>query len=68
MTGVVGVKWTNITAFALYLFGQYIQVFLGHEFIEGYYDTNFYQVSVFRLGKEESIIYFLHSILIILFF
>ena len=45
VTRVVGVKMTNITAFFLYLFGQFSQILFGHWGREDFYDWNIYQVS-----------------------
>lgn len=44
VTRNVGVKYTNITAFFLYLFGQFSQILYGHEIREDFYDWNLYQI------------------------
>ena len=49
VTRVVGVRLTNITAFGLYLFGNFSQILYGHEVRENFYDNNFYQVSFFPM-------------------
>lgn len=45
VTRVVGVKWTNATAFVIYFISQYSQILIGHEIIENFYDWNIYHVS-----------------------
>jgi len=48
VTRVVGVRFTNMTAFALYIFGQYSQILFGHEIREDFYDWNIYQLFIIQ--------------------
>lgn len=48
VTKVVGVRFTNITAFGLYLFGQYSQVVFGHLVLEDFYDRNLFHIFIIQ--------------------